>query len=333
MILAFETSCDDTCAALVGQDGTIHANVISSQEVHDRFGGVVPEIAARHHLDLLDTVVAEAFARAGAGVEDVSLVAATRGPGLVGALLVGFCAAKGFAAARRLPFVPVDHLAGHIAAAYLAPARFEPPFLALIASGGHTLLLDVSARGDPQSGGAGGVSVLARTLDDAAGEAFDKGARMLGLGYPGGPALSRLAADGDPASFDFPTGRGEDFSFAGLKTALLYRIREVDAGDPVVRADLAAAYQRAIVEALVRRVERGLARTGRTRLVLGGGVAANAALRARLAGLGVELFLPALELCTDNAAMIAAAALEVEPLAYPDYLSLEVYATGEGPLR
>jgi N6-L-threonylcarbamoyladenine synthase len=333
VILAFETSCDDTCAALVGEDGTVHANVISSQEVHDRFGGVVPEIAARHHLDLLDAVVAEAFARAGAGVEDVSLVAATRGPGLVGALLVGFSAAKGFAAARRLPFAPVDHLHGHIAAAYLAPEPFEPPFLALIASGGHTLLLDVNARGNRQSPGAGAVSVLARTLDDAAGEAFDKGARMLGLGYPGGPALSRLAAEGDPASFDFPTGRGDDFSFAGLKTALLYRIREVDADDPVVRANLAAAYQRAIVEALVRRVERGLALTGRRRLVLGGGVAANAALRARLAALGVELFLPALELCTDNAAMIAAAALEIEPLPYPDYLSLEVYATGEGPLR
>ncbi|MGD1049615.1 MAG: tRNA (adenosine(37)-N6)-threonylcarbamoyltransferase complex transferase subunit TsaD [Solirubrobacteraceae bacterium] len=326
MILAYETSCDDTCAALVGEDGTVHANVISSQEVHDRFGGVVPEIAARHHLELLDAVVAEAFARAGAGVEDVTLVAATRGPGLLGALLVGFCAAKGFAAARRLPFAAVDHLQGHIAAAHLAPARFEPPFLALIASGGHTLLLDVSARGAP-------VTVLARTLDDAAGEAFDKGARMLGLGYPGGPALSRLAAEGDAASFDFPTGRGEDFSFAGLKTALLYRSREVDAADPVVRADLAAAYQRAIVEALTRRVERGLARTGRTRLVVGGGVAANAALRARLEGLGVELFLPALELCTDNAAMIAAAALDAERLAYPDYLSLEVYATGEGPLR
>ena len=333
MILAFETSCDDTCAALVGEDGTVHANVISSQEVHGRFGGVVPEIAARHHLELLDAVVAEAFARAGAGVQDVSLVAATRGPGLVGALLVGFCAAKGFAAARRLPFAPVDHLQGHIAAARLGPEPFEPPFLALIASGGHTLLLDVNARDDPPSRGAGSVSVLARTLDDAAGEAFDKGARMLGLGYPGGPALSRLAAEGDPASFDFPTGRGDDFSFAGLKTALLYRIREVDADDPLVRANLAAAYQRAIVEALVRRVERGLARTGRRRLVLGGGVAANSALRARLAELGVELFLPALELCTDNAAMIAAAALEVESLAYPDYLSLEVYATGEGPLR
>jgi N6-L-threonylcarbamoyladenine synthase len=326
VILALETSCDDTCAALVGDDRTVLANVISSQQIHDRFGGVVPEIAARHHLELIDAVVAEAFARAGAGVEDVSAVAATRGPGLIGALLVGFCAAKSFAAARELPFAAIDHLEGHIAAAYLAPARFEPPFVALIASGGHTLLVDVRARGEA-------VEVLTRTLDDAAGEAFDKGARMLGLGYPGGPALERLAADGDPHSYDFPTGRGEDFSFAGLKTALLYKTREVDAGDPQVRANLAAAYQRAIVEALVRRVERGLERTGRARLALGGGVAANATLRARLKGLGVELFLPPLDLCTDNAAMIASAALAGEPLPYPEYFALDVYATGEGPLR
>jgi N6-L-threonylcarbamoyladenine synthase len=326
VILALETSCDDTCAALVGSDGTVHANVVSSQEVHERFGGVVPEIAARHHLELIDAVVAQAFARAGAGVEEVSLVAATRGPGLVGALLVGFCAAKGFAAARELPFAAVDHLRGHVAAAYLAPARFEPPFLALIASGGHTLLLDVRER-------CGLVEVLARTLDDAAGEAFDKGARMLGLGYPGGAALSRLAADGDPHSYAFPSGRGEDFSFAGLKTALLYKIREVDATDASVRANLAASYERAIVEALVRRVVRALDRSGVGRLALGGGVAANGPLRRRLEGLGVELFLPPPELCTDNAAMIASAARDGEALAYPDYLALDVYATGEGPLR
>jgi N6-L-threonylcarbamoyladenine synthase len=326
VILALETSCDDTCAALVGDDGTVHANVVSSQEVHGRFGGVVPEIAARHHVDLIDAVIEEAFARAGACVDDVSLVAATRGPGLVGALLVGFSTAKGFAAARELPFAAVDHLHGHVAAAYLEPARFEPPFLALIASGGHTLLLDVPAHRAP-------MTVLARTLDDAAGEAFDKGARMLGLGYPGGAALSQLAARGDPHSHQFPTGRGEDFSFAGLKTSLLYRLREVDAADERVRADLAASYERAIVEALVRRVVRGLERSGRSRLVLGGGVAANTALRARLQTLDVELFLPPLELCTDNAAMIAAAAHEVDPLAYPDYLGLDVYATGEGPLR
>jgi N6-L-threonylcarbamoyladenine synthase len=326
VILALETSCDDTCAALVGHDGAVAANVISSQEVHARFGGVVPEIAARHHLELIDAVVAEAFLRAGAGLDDVTLVAATRGPGLVGALLVGFSAAKGIAAARELPFAGVDHLAGHVAAAYLAPAPFEPPFVALIASGGHTLLLDVRERGGP-------VEVLARTLDDAAGEAFDKGARLLGLGYPGGAALSALARRGDPRAYDFPTGRGEDFSFAGLKTALLYRTREVDVGDARVRADLAASYERAIVEALARRSERALERAGSSRLAIGGGVAANGPLRARLASLGAEVFAPPAELCTDNAAMIASAARDVPPLRYPDYLPLEVYATGEGPLR
>ena len=293
--------------------------------VCDRVGGVVPEIAARHHVELIDAVIAEAFARAGATLEEVTMVAATAGPGLLGALLVGFSAAKGLAAARELPFAAVDHLHGHVAAAYLAPA-FEPPFLALIASGGHTLLLDVAARGAP-------MEVLARTLDDAAGEAFDKGARMLGLGYPGGAALSALAAGGDDSRYDFPTGRGEDFSFAGLKTALLYKLREVDGEDEAVRADLAASYQRAIVDALLRRIVRGLERSGRTRLALGGGVAANGVLRARAAELGVELFVPPIELCTDNAAMIAAAALESPPLAYPDYLGCEVYATGEGPLQ
>jgi N6-L-threonylcarbamoyladenine synthase len=326
MILALETSCDDTCAALVGTGGEILANVISSQEVHARFGGVVPEIAARHHLELIDVVVAEAFARAQASVEDVTLVAATRGPGLIGALLVGFSYAKGLAAARELPFAGVDHLAGHVAAAYLGPVPFEPPFVALLASGGHTLLLDVRERSDPGT-------VLARTLDDAAGEAFDKGARMLGLGYPGGAALSALARDGDPLAHAFQTGRGEQFSFAGLKTALLYRSRELDLRDQRVRADLAASYERAIVEALAGRAERALERVGSSRLALGGGVAANGPLRARLAGLGAELFAPPAELCTDNAAMIAAAARERAPALYPQYLPLDVYATGEGPLR
>jgi N6-L-threonylcarbamoyladenine synthase len=325
VILAIETSCDDTCAALIARDGTILANVISSQEAHSRFGGVVPEVAARSHLELVDLVIAEAFERAQASLEDVELVAATRGPGLVGALLVGFATAKALAAGRRLPFAAIDHLAGHVAAAYLKPA-FEPPFVALIASGGHTLLLAVRDRALPPE-------VLARTLDDAAGEAFDKGARMLGLGYPGGAPLERLARAGDPWAFDFPSGRGEDFSFAGLKTALLYKTREVDAADEQVRADLAASYQRAILDGLVRRTELALERTGLSRLALGGGVAANGPLRERLAGLGVELFLPPLPLCTDNAAMIAAAALDAPAIAYPDYLALDVYATGEGALR
>jgi N6-L-threonylcarbamoyladenine synthase len=325
VILALETSCDDTCAAVVAPDGTIRANVISSQGIHDRYGGVVPEVASRHHLELVNDVVDDALARAGASLEDVRLVAVTQGPGLIGALLVGLQTAKALADARRLPLAPVDHLHGHVAATFLGPAPFEPPFLCLIASGGHTLLADVR---DP-----GGFEVLGRTLDDAAGEAFDKGARLLGLGYPGGPALQRLAADGDPTAFDFPTARGVpglDFSFAGLKTALLYAIRDLGAQEAERRrADLAASYQHAIVESLVTRVRRGLEETGHDRLAIGGGVAANGPLRERVAGLGVEVAIPPLELCTDNAAMIASAARHVPALAHPDYLQLDVYATGE----
>ncbi|HTW13248.1 MAG TPA: tRNA (adenosine(37)-N6)-threonylcarbamoyltransferase complex transferase subunit TsaD, partial [Solirubrobacteraceae bacterium] len=322
MILAIETSCDDTCAAVITGDGEIRANVISSQGVHDRFGGVVPEFASRHHLTLLTPVIDEALASAGVTLDEITLVAATRGPGLVAALLVGFCAGKSLAASRRLPFAPVDHLHGHLAASFLAPARFEPPFLALIASGGHTLMADVRDHGPH-------LQLLGQTLDDAAGEAFDKGARLLGLGYPGGAALERLAADGDPSAFDFPRGErmpGLDFSFAGLKTALLYKIRELpEAEAERRRADLAASYQRAIVEALTLRVRRALKQTGATRLAVGGGVAANGALRESLAGLGVELDVPPRALCTDNAAMIASAARYSPVLRFPDYLELDVY--------
>jgi N6-L-threonylcarbamoyladenine synthase len=329
MILALETSCDDTCAALVDGDGAVRANVISSQGVHDRFGGVVPEVASRHHLELLPAVIADALSRAGAGWPDVDRLAVTQGPGLVGALLVGVASAKAIAAARRLPLVPVDHLHGHVAANFLAPEPFAPPFLCLIASGGHTLLARVQDRGP-------GWEVLGRTLDDAAGEAFDKGARLLGLGYPGGPALSRLAEAGDPQAFAFPTARGVaglDFSFAGLKTALLYAVREL--GEDAAarrRADLAASYERAIVEALALRVERALDETGLDRLALGGGVAANRRLRERVRGLAAHVHVPAPELCTDNAAMIASAARFQDPLPFPDYLALDAYATGErGP--
>jgi len=329
LILAIETSCDDTCAAIVTGDGEIRANVISSQGVHDRFGGVVPEIASRHHLTLLMPVIDEALLDADATLDDLTLVAATQGPGLVAALLVGFSAAKALAAARRLPFAAVDHLNGHLAASFLAPSRFEPPFLALIASGGHTLLADVRDHG-PR------LHVLGQALDDAAGEAFDKGARLLGLGYPGGAALERLARDGDPEAFEFPTGSrmpGLDFSFAGLKTALLYRIRDLGDSDAQrLRADLAASYQRAIVEALLIRVRRGLAATGADRLAVGGGVAANGPLREALGSLGVELDVPPSALCTDNAAMIASAARYTPILRFPDYLGLEVYATGERSL-
>ena len=326
VILALETSCDDTCAAVVDAEGAIRANVISSQGVHEAFGGVVPEVASRHHLELVPAVVDDALARAGIGLADVDRVAVTQGPGLVGALLVGLAGAKALAAGRGLPLVPVDHLHGHVAANFLAPTPFAPPFLCLLASGGHTLLARVQDTGPD-------FQVLGRTLDDAAGEAFDKGARLLGLGFPGGPALSALAREGDPAAFALPTGRGVaglDFSFAGLKTALLYTVRDLgEDGAAARRADLAASYEHAIVTALMERTERALAETGLSRLAIGGGVAANAVLRERVRALGVEVHVPAPELCTDNAAMIASAARFVDSVAYPDYLGLDVYATGE----
>ncbi|MGH2842741.1 MAG: tRNA (adenosine(37)-N6)-threonylcarbamoyltransferase complex transferase subunit TsaD [Solirubrobacteraceae bacterium] len=329
MILAIETSCDDTCAAVITPAGEIAANVISSQGVHDRFGGVVPEIASRQHLTLLPAVLDEALRTARTELDDLSLIAATRGPGLVAALLVGFCAAKALAAARELPFAPVDHLHGHLAASFLEPGAFEPPFLALIASGGHTLLAEVRDHGPHHQ-------LLGQTLDDAAGEAFDKGARLLGLGYPGGAALERLAASGEAAAFDFPTAArmpGLDFSFAGLKTALLYKVRQLGEREAQARrADLAASYQRAIVESLLLRIRRALRQTGATRLALGGGVAANGALGRALDGLGVEVHVPPPALCTDNAAMIASAARHTPALPFPDYLALDVYATGERSL-
>jgi N6-L-threonylcarbamoyladenine synthase len=324
LILALETSCDDTCAAVVGDGGEVLSSVVSSQGVHDRFGGVVPEIASRHHVELVNAVVDDALRQAGCGLDDVSLVAVTQGPGLVGALLVGVATAKGLAAARRLPLAPVDHLQGHVAANFLAPDPIEPPFLCLIASGGHTLLVRVTDHR--------GYEVIGRTLDDAAGEAFDKGARLLGLGYPGGPALSRLALEGDPTAFAFPIAArvaGLDFSFAGLKTALLYAVRDLGEEETRRRAtDLAASYEHAIVEALVARIERALAAEPGARLAIGGGVAANRRLRERAEGLGVDVKVPPPDLCTDNAAMIASAARWVAPLPYPAYLALDAYATG-----
>jgi len=326
VILGIETSCDDTCAAVIDAGGRIHANVISSQGIHDRYGGVVPEIASRHHLELIGDAVDDALAHAGVGLSELDLVAVTRGPGLASALLVGLATAKALACAHQLPLAAVDHLHGHIAASFLAGPGLEPPFIALVASGGHTFLARVKDH-------SAAFEVLGQTLDDAAGEAFDKGARLLGLGYPGGAALERLARNGDPEAFKFPTAarlRGLDFSFAGLKTALLYRVR--DLGEPEakrLRADLAASYQRAIVESLAVRAQRALEQTGSDRLAVGGGVAANGPLRTRLAQLGAQVDIPARELCTDNAAMIASAARFVPAMPYPSYLELDVYATGE----
>jgi N6-L-threonylcarbamoyladenine synthase len=318
VILAVETSCDDTCAALVTAGGEIRSNVIASQGLlHARYGGVVPEIASRHHLELVDAVIADALERAGAGLDDVDGVAVTQRPGLIGALLVGLSSAKALAATRRLPLTPVDHLHGHVVASTLGANPIEPPYLCLVASGGHTFLARVD---DPAE-----YKVLGQTLDDAAGEAFDKGARLLGLGYPGGPELDRLARSGGPEAFDFPrSAPGElDFSFSGLKTALLYRLRDEPEAD---RADLAASYQRAIVEALVARTRAALEREKLARLAIGGGVAANSELREAVRELDAEVWVPAMELCTDNAAMIAGAARFTEPLPYPDYLALDAQA-------
>lgn len=325
MILAIETSCDDTCAAVVSGDGEILANVISSQEIHARFGGVVPEIASRQHLTLLPFVLKQALADAQITLDEVTLVAATQGPGLVASLLVGFNAAKAIAAARRLPLAAVDHLQGHLAASRLAPDPFEPPYLGLVVSGGHTLLALVDGPGLEYR-------LLGQTLDDAAGEAFDKGARLLGLGYPGGAALEQLAVSGDPEAFELPIGArmgGLNFSFAGLKTALLYKVRDLGEVEAERRrADLAASYQAAIVNALMLRVKRALRQTGARRLAVGGGVAANGALRRALSAADVKLDLPPRELCTDNAAMVASAARYIEPIRYPEFLSFDVYATG-----
>jgi N6-L-threonylcarbamoyladenine synthase len=319
VILGLETSCDETAAALVTRDGDVLANVVASQaELHAPFGGVVPEVAARRHLELVSPVVEEALRHSNATLRDVELVAATRGPGLVGALLVGLSAAKALAWGLSLPLASVDHLHGHVASLFLRPDPVEPPFVCLLATGGHTMVLEVTAHDR--------YTVLGRTLDDAAGEAFDKGARLLGLGYPGGAELERHARGGDPRAFSFPVARvdGLDFSFSGVKTALLYAVKDLEADEVEERrADIAASYQRAIVEALVGRVRQASEETGLTKIAIVGGVAANAELRNALP----DAVAAPLDLCTDNAAMIASAARWVAPLQPPDYLDLDAYAS------
>ena len=319
MILGIETSCDETAAALVTDEGEIRSSVVSSQaELHARYGGVVPEVASRRHLELVTPVIREALAEADVTLREVDRVAVTQGPGLIGALLVGLAAAKAVAWSRRLPLVPVDHLDGHVASLYLQPDPVEPPFLCLLASGGHTMLLDVRSHTERE--------LLGSTLDDAAGEAFDKGARLLGLGYPGGREIDLLAREGDSDAFDFPVARvpGLDFSFSGLKTALLYAVRDLDEQELAARrADLAASYQHAIVRALVERVREAVEQTRRERIAIVGGVAANSSLRAALPDAAAA----PLALCTDNAAMIASAARWTEAVPYPRYLALDAYAS------
>jgi N6-L-threonylcarbamoyladenine synthase len=327
-LLAIETSCDDTCAAVL--DGNrILSSVISSQGIHERYGGVVPEVASRHHLELIRPVVEDSLERAGVGLDGIDSVAVTAGPGLIGALLVGLSAAKAIAAPRRLPLIPTDHLHGHVAANFLDPDPLEPPFLCLIASGGHTMLAAVRDHG--------GFEVLGETLDDAAGEAIDKGARMLGLGFPGGPALQQLAAEGAPGAFDFPVAMsrdpGLDFSFSGLKTALVYICRDLgEQGVAERRADLAAGYQAAIVDQLAAKLARALSTEDWPAVALGGGVAANLPLREAVTKIceqrGIRLKLVPISLCTDNAAMIGAAAAHTEEIQWPGYLEFDAFSTG-----
>ncbi len=300
VILGLDTSCDDTGVGVV-VDGRVASNVVASQtELHEPFGGVMPEVASREHLKVIRPVTERALAEAGVGMADLDLVAATRGPGLVGALLVGLNYGKSLALARGLPFLAVNHLEGHIASS-VVDSDLEPPFLSLIASGGHTSLFRVDAWGDYRE--------LGRTRDDAAGEAFDKVARQLGLPYPGGAALSKLAEDGDPEAVRLPEPlkhqKGYEFSFSGLKTA----VANVLARQPEVKpADVAASFQRTVVETLLRTVTRAVRDTGITRVSVAGGVAANSLLRRQLAGQDFQVHFPPLALAADNGAMIALAA-------------------------
>jgi N6-L-threonylcarbamoyladenine synthase len=304
-ILAVETSCDETAAAVV-EDGVLaRSSVVSSQvDLHARFGGVVPEIASRAHVELINAVIAEALVEAGCELGDLGAIAACCGPGLAGALLVGVSAAKALALAGDLPYVGVNHLEAHLHAAWLEEPDLEPPLAVLVASGGHTLLVAVEDRLRYR--------VLGETVDDAAGEAFDKVARLLGLDYPGGPAIDRLATGGDPRAIPFPRPMahdGLDLSFAGLKTAVAYHLRREPDAAP---ADVAASFQEAVVDTLVTKLLRAADEIGAPTLVLGGGVAANSRLRTRVldaaAATGREAFLPPPALCTDNAAMVGATA-------------------------
>jgi N6-L-threonylcarbamoyladenine synthase len=304
-VLAIETSCDDTAAAVVDDGRQVRSSVVSSQtDLHARFGGVVPEIAGRAHLDLIVPVVDEALAVAGVTGADIDVVAATIGPGLIGSLLVGVSAAKAYALAWGIPFVGVNHLEGHLHAAFIEDPDMALPAVVLLVSGGHTLLIHMEA--------GGRYRLLGQTIDDAAGEAFDKVARYLGLGYPGGPAIERLARAGDPHAIAFPRGlarEGLDFSFSGLKTSVVTFVRKHPDADP---ADVAASFQEAVVDVLVSKSRRAAAAIGARGICIGGGVAANSVLRRRVidacAEDGLRAFVPSRTMCTDNAAMVGATA-------------------------
>ncbi len=304
MILGIETSCDETAAAVVMGGDDVVSSVVSSQiELHATFGGVVPEIASRAHLELLNPVIARAMVEAGVDERRIDAVACTVGPGLIGALLVGVSAAKALALAWDVPFVGVNHLEAHLYAALLDDPSMELPVVVLLVSGGHTMLVEMRELGRYR--------LLGQTIDDAAGEAFDKVARFLGLGYPGGPAIEKVAMDGDPEAIDFPRAMrndGLDFSFSGLKTSVMNHVRK---HPDVTTADVAASFQAAVVDVLVDKSRKAAAEVGAHGIALGGGVAANSSLREAIldacARDGRHGYLPSRAMCTDNAAMIAAA--------------------------
>ncbi|MBW3612105.1 MAG: tRNA (adenosine(37)-N6)-threonylcarbamoyltransferase complex transferase subunit TsaD [Actinomycetota bacterium] len=304
LVLGIETSCDETAAAVVAQGADIRSSVVSSQvDLHARFGGVVPEIASRAHVELLTPVVAEALVESGAEGPDMHAVAATVGPGLVGSLLVGVAGAKALALVWDIPFVGVNHLEAHLFSAFVEDPSLQFPLVALLVSGGHTMLVAME--------GHGHYRLLGSTVDDAAGEAFDKVARFLGLGYPGGPAIDRVAITGDPTAVRFPRAMldaGYDFSFSGLKTAVVNYVRQ---HPEAATEDVAASFQQAVVDVLVAKARRAAREIGATSVCLGGGVAANSALREQIldaaAEDGLNAFLPSRAMCTDNAAMVAAA--------------------------
>lgn len=303
-VLGIETSCDETAAAVVVGGRRVRSSVVSSQvDLHARYGGVVPEVASRAHVELLTPVIAESLVEAGLADREVGAVAATYGPGLVGALLVGVATAKALALVWDVPFVAVNHLEAHLHAALLDDPDVELPVIVLLVSGGHTLIVAMDTPGSYE--------VLGGTVDDAAGEAFDKVARYLGLGYPGGPAIDRLSGEGDPEAIRFPRAmmdEGLDLSFSGLKTAVINHVRR---HPDVATPDVAASFQAAVVDVLVAKALRAAEQTGAKGLCLGGGVAANSLLRAeavrRGEAAGLRVSLPSMAMCTDNAAMVAAA--------------------------
>ena len=305
VVLAIETSCDETAASLVMGGNDVLSSVVSSQvDIHARFGGVVPEVASRAHLESIVPVVRRAFDDAGILPSRVDLVAATAGPGLIGALLVGVSAAKSLSLAWDKPFIGVNHLEAHLYAGWLDDPTLEFPLVVLLVSGGHTMIIEMRGHGD--------YSILGRTIDDAAGEAYDKVARFLGLGYPGGPVIDRVSADGNPAAVDFPRAMmhdGLDFSFSGLKTAVVNHVRR---NPGVSNVDIAASFQAAVVDVLCAKTLRAARQVGARGVVLGGGVAANSLLRSEMqrrgADAGLKVALPSRAMCTDNAAMIASAA-------------------------